>query len=150
MLFVGVSGVEAKPCSIITIKDDLITAILQLQIIKILLYCVTQMSIWVHFYREILPCSAAGNSGHSLVSSCRQSVFVSSYTRLDNGSVTKFTAVLLLQVFLYSLISDFWTGSGISIKCQNSSPTPGSSAYFSRANKFLNVLSHIRKFGQNL
>ena len=29
----GVSGVEAKPCSIITIKDDLITVILQLQII---------------------------------------------------------------------------------------------------------------------
>ena len=149
MLFVGVSGVEAKPCSIITIKDDLITAILQLQIIKTLIYCVTPMSIWVHFYGETLPNSATGNSGHSLVSSCRQSMFVSSYTHLDIGSITKFTAVLLLQVFLYSLINAFWTSSGISIKCQNASPTPGINAYFSRANKFLNVLSHIRKFGQN-
>ena len=149
MLFVGVSDVKAKPCSIVTIKDDLITAILQLQIIKTLIDCVAPMSIWVNFYAETLPRSATGNSGHSLVSSCRQSMFVSSYTHLNNGSITKFAAVLLLQTLLYSLVSDFWTISGISIKCQNSGPTPDISTYFSRANKFLNVLSHIREFGQN-
>ena len=86
-VFVGVSGVEAKPCSIVTIKDDLITIILQLQMIKILIYCVAPISIWAHFYRDTLPRSATGNSGHSLVSSCRQSMFVSSYTHLNNDCI---------------------------------------------------------------
>ena len=68
------------------------------------------MSIWVHFYTETLPRSATGNSGHSLVSSCRQSMFVSRYTHVDNGSIIySGTSSASVPVFAYkSLLDQFW------------------------------------------